>query len=143
MSVSNSNDHIILPTSLSLIYRTLTVNVTFLHQCLFTPIESLVALYGPQFSAVVKGYKVPQFGAGYRSVKSTQKMKAYLEDTLPADYQRMTESFDKTQSHNIMGCVKEISEDWTGTSSKKHLRSSSMSNYETKIQLVFGRHERG
>jgi len=117
--------------------RALTINGSFIHQCLNSSIEYIKDIC--ESNAKIPYHKLPYFARGLRSIQSPEMMKSFIQSYMPKEYTHMMTSFaNMTSRKHFTSYIDQISNDWNGTSSasgNRHHRTSPANN-GTQIKLI-------
>eukprot|EP01083_Nonionella_stella_P236006 829303_1 len=115
----------------------LTINGSFLHQCMHTPIETIVELCGERFEEAVERDNLPMFSMGSHAIRTPETMATFLDKGIPEDYENIMFNYGKTSTRgNKMNYVDQISDDWKSSSSPNRQTPSSKTKDDIEIQLI-------
>lgn len=116
--------------------RALTLNGSFFQQCYNTSIDYIKGLCESGTSHIIED-KLPFFCSGFFSVTSSRSLESFLQEKLPAEYQRMMTSFVGFSSREpTMDYIGQISQDWNSSLKNQRTRRPKCENEENKIKIT-------
>jgi len=115
--------------------RALTINGSFIQQCLNSSIEHVRAMC--ECDDVILDRHLPHFARGIEAINTRDKMDSYLRTKIPVGYNYITSLFEK--KFPIDQISDQISDDWNDTSTSSALKKGyprTLSNNGTRINLI-------
>jgi len=111
--------------------RALTINGSFIQQCLNSSIEHVRAMC--ECDDIIVGRHLPHVARGIEAIKTRDKMDSYIHAKIPAGYNYMTSLFEERFP------IDQISDEWNETSTSPSLKkghSETLSNKGAQISLI-------